>query len=146
MRKIRKILSALAFAGVVLPVTLLATPTQAGPQTATHTALAQIGDPYILGAEGPKAFDCSGLVQYSFSRAGYGHVPRTAQAQSQRAHRISRSSTRRGDLLFYYNTSGHVFHVAIYLGHGRVVEAARPGTDVRTAPVWNAPHFSGSLN
>ena len=112
-------------------------------ERAVRIALAQRGDPYRYGAAGPGAFDCSGLVYYSYRRAGIS-VPRTSDAQARYARRVSLSNKRRGDLIFYHS-GGNVFHVAIYIGKGRVVEAAKPGTPVRVAPIWQQSRFAGRV-
>lgn len=112
---------------------------------AVHIALNQRGDPYVYGAAGPGAFDCSGLVYYSYRKAGFRHVPRTAAAQYRWSKHIRHRDLRRGDLIFDHDRSGHVFHVEIYLGHGKVVEAARPGVPVRVARVWKVPRYAGRV-
>ena len=93
---------------------------------ASSIALQQVGDPYVWGAIGPSSFDCSGLVQYSFRRAGI-IVPRTAAAQAGRARHIARNQLRRGDLMFF-SKGGHVYHVAVFLRWvgGRPGDGARP--------------------
>ncbi|MET0839683.1 MAG: C40 family peptidase [Marmoricola sp.] len=114
---------------------------------ASSIALQQLGDPYRWGGTGPNAFDCSGLVQYSFRRAGIA-VPRTAAAQAGRAHHIARSKLRRGDLMFFSN-GGRVYHVAIFLrwvrGKPEMVHAPRTGQDVRRAYPWTNSWFAGTL-
>lgn len=100
---------------------------------AAQVALAQRGDPYVYGAEGPNAFDCSGLMYYAFAQVGKS-IPRTAAAQFASATRISRSALRVGDLTFNSN-SGRISHVAMYVGGGQVVVARKAGTTVTTQPV-----------
>ena len=94
---------------------------------AASIALRQIGDPYRYGADGPGSFDCSGLMQYSFRRAGI-KIPRTSSAQARRAHRIPKSKLRRGDLMFF-SDGGGVYHAAMFLeaqqGHVRDGALAR---------------------
>lgn len=94
---------------------------------AMEVALAQIGKPYRYGASGPNAFDCSGLVYYSYRQVGIT-VPRSSRQQHAWATPISRSELRPGDLVFYHRP---VSHVAIYIGDGRVVEAPNSGNNVR---------------
>src|SRR5215212_11383322 len=67
-------------------------------------ARAQIGDRYAYGAEGPNAFDCSGLVYYSYRRAGFRGVPRTSSQQARHMNRIKRRHLRRGDFIFFHNS------------------------------------------
>jgi cell wall-associated NlpC family hydrolase len=89
-------------------------------------ARAQLGRPYIWGGVGPRGFDCSGLVKKAFAVAGV-RLPRGSRAQSGAGQRISRRDLKPGDLVF----SNHHVHVQLYIGDGRVIEAARPGTNVR---------------
>src|SRR3954453_20251840 len=67
---------------------------------ALQVVRAQKGDPYRYGAAGPGAFDCSGLVYYSFPGARFS-VPRQASQQASAARRIARTSMRRGGLVFF---------------------------------------------
>lgn len=115
---------------------------------AMNVAVAQKGDPYAYGASGPGAFDCSGLVMYSFRRAGFKHIPRSSGAQAHFAKRIPRGAMKRGDLMFFYDGGG-VYHVGVYAGftHGRrwVLHAPYSGTRVRTDRVWTDRWFAGTL-
>ncbi|MBQ0830112.1 C40 family peptidase [Streptomyces tagetis] len=101
-------------------------------------ALAQLGKPYIWGGNGPTGYDCSGLVQQAYRRAGIS-LPRVASDQYGATTKISSSSLRRGDLLFWSSNGRQsgVHHVAVYLGGGRYVEAPRPGKNVRISPLSN---------
>ncbi|GHG70087.1 C40 family peptidase [Streptomyces griseocarneus] len=110
-------------------------------------ALRHVGDPYALGGVGPRRWDCSGLVQRAYARAGI-RLPRLAADQYRATLRIPRAALRRGDLVFWSGNgaASGVHHVAIYLGDGRYVEAARPGTKVRisTFAHYN-PHMYGRV-
>lgn len=88
----------------------------------------QKGDPYAYGAEGPDAFDCSGLVQYVFGKLGHD-LPRTTQAQYEAVTHVSRGNLRAGDLVFLFN-SGGAYHVGIYAGDGYWWVARHSGTTV----------------
>jgi cell wall-associated NlpC family hydrolase len=114
---------------------------------ASDIAVGQLGDPYRYGAAGPSAFDCSGLIYYSFRRAGVS-VPRTSSAQAGRARHIRKSSLRRGDLMFFHN-GGHVYHVAMFLrwNHGRALMLHSPhtGSRVQRATPWTSSWFAGTL-
>lgn len=103
-----------------------------GLEAAVAYALAHIGDVYALGGTGPHRWDCSGLVQVAYRRAG-ARLPRIAADQYRATARIPRTSLRRGDLVFWSRNgrASGVHHVAIYLGGNRYLEAARPGTKVR---------------
>lgn len=115
---------------------------------AMNVAVAQKGNPYAYGAAGPSAFDCSGLVFYSYRKAGFKHIPRTSGAQAGFVKRIPRSAMKRGDLMFFTDGGG-VYHVGVYAGftHGRrwVLHAPYSGTRVRTDRVWTDGWFAGTL-
>lgn len=91
-------------------------------------AKAQVGDRYQFGKAGPSRFDCSGLVRYSYKKATGKNLPHSSSAIRAKGKRVSKP--RVGDVVY---TKGHV---SIYLGHGKVVEAARPGTRVRIVERW----------
>ncbi|MFE9387640.1 NlpC/P60 family protein [Streptomyces sp. NPDC007025] len=90
-------------------------------------ALEQIGKPYVWGAEGPGAFDCSGLTRQAWRHAGR-EIPRTSQLQWRRLPKVGLDELRPGDLVIYFEGATHV---AMYAGGGRVVQAPRPGGEVR---------------
>lgn len=102
-------------------------------ERALSTASAQKGDPYKWGAAGPDAFDCSGLVYYSYKHNGET-LPRTAQAQYNASAHVSPSNRRKGDLVFIGKSSGGIYHVGIYAGfhdgHGWLWDAPHTGTTV----------------
>lgn len=109
-------------------------PSAAGRE-AVRFAKAQIGKPYRWGAQGPNAFDCSGLTSQAWARAGHP-IPRTSQAQWRKLPRVPLRELRPGDLVVYYRNASHV---ALYLGEGKVVHAPRPGDRVQIAPVTVNP-------
>jgi len=88
-------------------------------------ALAQLGDPYSYGGNGPNAWDCSGLTSGAWASAGVS-LPRTARAQVGAAQRISMSELRPGDLVAYSSLT----HIGMYIGNGKVVHAPRTGLNV----------------
>ncbi|MEW2068019.1 C40 family peptidase [Streptomyces sp. NPDC007346] len=98
-----------------------------------------IGKPYVWGATGPNAFDCSGLTQAAWQAAGVS-LPRTTYTQINAGQRVSRSELAPGDLVFFY--SG-ISHVGLYIGGGQMIHAPRPGAPVRIAPVDQMP-FAGA--
>jgi peptidoglycan DL-endopeptidase CwlO len=110
------------------------------PEAATviQAALSRIGSPYSWGAAGPSAFDCSGLVMWSFQQAGIS-LPHSSQALAQGGQPVSLDQMQPGDLVTYYSDASHV---AIYLGDGMMVHASTYGTPVRVAPVDNAPIYN----
>ncbi|MEU1463469.1 NlpC/P60 family protein [Streptomyces sp. NPDC005727] len=113
----------------------------AGPRAAAAVAYAyqKLGSPYVWGATGPSAFDCSGLVQAAYRSAGVS-LPRTTYAQINAGRRVPRSQLQPGDLVFFY--SG-ISHVGIYIGNGRMIHAPNPSAPVRVAPVDEMP-FAGA--
>lgn len=89
----------------------------------------EIGKPYVWGATGPSAFDCSGLTTYVYKNAANKILPRTTYSQITLGKTIpvSTKTLKKGDLLFWGN-----YHVAIYIGHGKFVHAPAPGQTVKT--------------
>ncbi|MGY1738554.1 C40 family peptidase [Geodermatophilus sp. SYSU D00684] len=100
-------------------------------QTAVQTALAQVGDPYVWGAGGPNAFDCSGLTQYAYAAAGIS-LPHSSSMQSRMGAAVSRADLQPGDLIFYYSP---VSHVSMYIGNGQMVHASTSGQPVKVVSV-----------
>ncbi|MFK0192534.1 C40 family peptidase [Kitasatospora sp. NPDC090308] len=121
-------------------------PAASGVEAAVSYALAQVGKPYVWGGNGPDGFDCSGLVQQAFRRAGIS-TPRVAADQYRAATPIGSGQLRRGDLLFWSSNdrASGIHHVAVYLGDGTYVEAPRPGTNVRVSRLTSGyyPDFLG---
>ncbi|MGV9876794.1 C40 family peptidase, partial [Streptomyces cellulosae] len=99
----------------------------------------KLGSPYVWGATGPDAFDCSGLVLAAYRSAGVS-LPRTTYAQIDAGRRVSRSELLPGDLVFFY--SG-ISHVGLYIGNGEMIHAPNPSAPVRVAPVDQMP-FAGA--
>ncbi len=83
---------------------------------ALEAAKTRLGAPYRYGAAGPSSFDCSGLTQWSYARAGK-KLPRTAQQQYAAVTHISLASVKPGDLLFFGRDSKHITHVGIFSGY-----------------------------
>jgi len=92
-------------------------------------ALKQIGDRYVFGAAGMVTWDCSGLTMRAYQAAGVS-LPHSSAAQSRMGKKVSYSSLKPGDLLFYGRP---VSHVGIYLGGGKMVHAPRSGSRVKVA-------------
>ncbi|MFE5912159.1 NlpC/P60 family protein [Streptomyces wedmorensis] len=110
------------------------TPSRAGGE-ALRFAVGEIGKPYEWGAEGPDAYDCSGLTQRAWAAAGR-EIPRTSQEQWATLPRVPLTELRPGDLVVYFPGATHV---ALYLGGGLVVQAPRPGGKVKVSPVAANP-------
>ncbi len=112
-------------------------------RVAVAAARKQIGDPYRWGASGPGAFDCSGLVQYAWRKAGVS-LPRVTNSQYRSVRKkVSWSKLRPGDLLFFYGKG----HVGMYVGHGRMVHSPSSGKTVRivTLKGYYRSAFAGAV-
>ena len=106
-----------------------------GPaRVAVAYARGQLGKPYVYGATGPDAFDCSGLVQAAWAAAGVA-IPRTSEQQWAGLPHVARP--RPGDLMFYTGSSidPPPGHVTMYVGGGRMAEAYGTGIPVRITAV-----------
>jgi cell wall-associated NlpC family hydrolase len=102
-----------------------------------HAAASRVGAPYVWGAEGPNAFDCSGLVQWSFARIGI-RMPRVSQDQFFTGPHVRYRDARPGDLLFWHydpTDLSNIDHVAIYVGNGKMLVAPHTGELVQLANV-----------
>ena len=114
-------------AGIASP----ASATAAAPSAqALNVALAQVGKPYVYGATGPGAFDCSGLVQFAYGQVGI-ELPRTSQAQAGVGVPVSAEALQPGDLVFAYGGG----HIGIYVGDGQYVYAPTEGDVVKVGAV-----------
>ena len=144
-----------AFAGLLAGSFVATAPAGASGATrvqrinsAREVALRQIGDPYRYGAAGPNAFDCSGLIYFSFHRAGFTGMPRTASAQAGHVRHISKRALRPGDLMFFYG-SGGVYHVGMFLrwsqGHAVMLDAPHSGSTVHRERPWTTQWFAGTM-
>ncbi|MFG2891981.1 NlpC/P60 family protein [Streptomyces sp. NPDC048248] len=106
---------------------------------AVSYAYTALGKPYVWGATGPSAYDCSGLTQAAWQAGGIS-LPRTTYTQINAGSRIERSQLAPGDLVFFY--SG-ISHVGLYIGDGKMIHAPHPGAPVRIAPIDQMP-FAGA--
>ncbi|MGN6445367.1 C40 family peptidase [Amnibacterium sp.] len=106
---------------------------------AVRFAIAQIGKPYVFGAAGPDSYDCSGLTLAAYAAAGVSIGPHSATAQyrlaASRGELVPVAAAQPGDLLFYTDGGGDMYHVTISAGNGLMLEAPYPGATVREAPV-----------
>lgn len=102
-----------------------------------------LGKRYKYAGDTPEGFDCSGLVKYSYGRAGIS-MPRDTQAQHRMSVLVSMHGLREGDLLFFDQEGKKKSHVGMYLGNGRFIHAPSSGGKVRTdsmnAEYWKK-HF-----
>jgi len=134
-------LTAPAAPGLASRVVTYAGPAAGAARTAISLALAQVGKPYVWGAVGPDAYDCSGLVQAAWAAAGVP-VPRTTYQQWAALPHVPASSIQPGDLAFFDGEG----HVAIYIGNGQYVDAPQPGQNVEVVPMsesWYAGNLDG---
>lgn len=89
---------------------------------------AQLGDAYVMGATGPNSWDCSSLVQAAFREVGVD-LPRVSQDQSVAGTQVSLDNVQVGDIL-YWGSAGSAYHVGVYIGDGKYLDAANPGKGV----------------
>lgn len=107
---------------------------------ALRAALTRVGYPYVWGAAGPHAFDCSGLVVWAYAQIGISLEHFTGDLWNEGEH-ISRSQLRPGDLVFFFADLGHV---GIYAGDGMMVDAPTWGQPVQVQAVfWGA--YAGAV-
>jgi peptidoglycan DL-endopeptidase CwlO len=107
---------------------------------ALEAALSRRGDPYVWGAAGPGAFDCSGLVVWAFAQVGITLPHYTGSLWNSGVH-VPRSDLEPGDLVFFY---ADISHVGIYIGDGLMIDAPDFGLTVRVEPVFWAD-FVGAV-
>jgi cell wall-associated NlpC family hydrolase len=128
-------------------------PVASAVQKAIAYAKAQLGEPYAFGGAGPSSWDCSGLTKMSYASAGVyigtHSVNNQYQTMKSNGRLVAVSKRQAGDLLFYSNGGstayGSMYHVAIYLGGGQMIEAPRPGMTVRIVSVrsWDLVPYAG---
>lgn len=102
---------------------------------AIAAARSKIGAPYVWGATGPASFDCSGLTQWAWGKAGV-KLPRTSQAQASFGTAVPVAKIRAGDLVTSDWSPGRnkpSSHVGLYIGSGHIIHAPRPGKPVTIA-------------
>lgn len=114
-----------------------------GARVAVEWAYREIGKPYVWAAAGPNSFDCSGLTQYVWGKAGVylGHY--TGDQWNEGAH-VTRAQIQPGDLVFFaYNTSqpSTIHHVGIYVGGGMMIDAPYTGANVRKEPAFRSDYI-----
>ena len=119
----------------------------AGARAAIAFARAQLGDPYVWGAEGPHSWDCSGLTMKAWAAGGkdIGHY---TGVQWSRIQHIAESELQPGDLIFWSKDPHDpvtIYHVGLYIGGGQMIHAPRPGKTVEVQNVyyWEQPTFFG---
>lgn len=95
-----------------------------------------LGKPYVWGATGPNAFDCSGFTSYVFRSVGVS-LPRVTYDQARVGTAVSRSNLQPGDLIFTEISRRGPEHVGIYVGNGKMIHAANPRQGVIVGPMYN---------
>jgi cell wall-associated NlpC family hydrolase len=107
---------------------------------ALRWALTRRGSPYVWGAAGPHAFDCSGLVLWAYAKVGISLPHFTGEQWNMGVH-VGRNQLEPGDLVFFYADLGHV---GLYIGNGLMVDAPDFGEDVQVQPVmWDV--YAGAV-
>jgi len=120
---------------------------QAQATKMVKAAVGRVGKPYVYGAAGPNAFDCSGLVKWSFTQAGVA-MPRVAADQAMTGPAVSVIQLEPGDLLFYRTDPAdpaYISHVAIYIGNGKMVHAPHTGENVQVVAADTTVDFAGAV-
>ena len=100
-------------------------------------AAKHVGAPYVYGATGPGAFDCSGFTRYVFARLGIA-LPRTSAEQYAAVRHVSNADRQIGDLIFFRLGGGAVDHVGIYAGNNEMLVAPKTGDHVRYENIWTS--------
>lgn len=101
---------------------------------AVGLAMNELHKPYVSGAAGPDAFDCSGLVQYVYAQLGI-NLPRVSYAQGAAGTPVSAAEAQPGDLVYYG------YHIGIYAGNGMMIDAGTESTGVVYREVWGSPQY-----
>lgn len=117
-------------------------PPATGAAAAIKFARAQLGKPYEWGADGPNSYDCSGLTMRAWE-AGGKSLSHSSRMQYSESTPISRSQLRPGDLVFWGSSPSSIYHVALYVGDGKIVHAPRTGRPVSEESIdyWIAPNY-----
>ena len=125
-----------SFAAALTSASAVAAPATTVPATAgtlgakaVGLASQQIGTPYVFGGDKPGAFDCSGLVQWTYGQLGV-QLPRTSAEQGKAGVAVTPDQAQPGDLV-YFDHDGPVDHIGIYNGNGTWVVSPHTGSSVR---------------
>lgn len=121
-----------------LEVAPSAAPLASEGQKIVDAARSKIGAPYVWGAAGPDAFDCSGLTSWAYKQVGK-NIPRTSYDQAGSGRQVSRDQLQPGDIIAFYSGASHV---GIYTGHGTVIHAINEGTPLSESPIDSMPFHS----
>lgn len=112
-------------------------PGSGGASTAIATAKSYLGVPYVWGGASRGGVDCSGLTQIAWASAGV-YLPHYSKSQYDYGTKVPFNDAQPGDLLFWSSNGWQsgIYHVAIYLGGGSMIEAPAPGSSVRITSIW----------
>ena len=116
-----------------------APPPGAGAGTAVAWAYRELGMPYVWGAAGPDSFDCSGLTQYVWAKAGVS-LDHYTGAQFNQGRRVSVGEIQPGDLIFY---GSDLHHEGIYVGGGNMIHAPHTGDVVKVSSIFSDGAIAG---
>lgn len=108
-----------------------------GAPSVVAAARSRIGKPYRWGAAGPDAFDCSGLVVWSYQQIGVT-LPHSSQALAQGGLPVARDDLQPGDVVIFYADASHA---GIFSGDGQVIHASTFGRPVAEVPLDQAGPF-----
>jgi cell wall-associated NlpC family hydrolase len=111
-----------------------------GARVAVQWAYKELGKPYVWGASGPNSFDCSGLTQYVWAKAGV-YLDHYTGSQWNQGRHVSRDQLQPGDLVFF---GSDLHHVGIYVGNGNMIEAPHSGANVRISP-YSRGDYAGAV-
>ena len=103
---------------------------------ALQAAISREGDPYVWGAAGPSAFDCSGLVVWAYAQEGIALPHFTGDLWNSGVH-VTRADLEPGDLVFFF---ADISHVGIYIGDGMMIDAPDFGQTVQVQPISLDPY------
>ncbi len=115
-------------------------PAQGRARVVVEFAHAQVGKPYVFGADGPGSYDCSGLTMASWRKVGIS-LPHSAKQQYAQEPKVSKSALQPGDIVFFYSP---ISHNGVYIGNGKVIHAPEPGDNVKIANMSVMP-YSGAV-
>jgi len=111
-----------------------------GARVAVQWAYRELGKPYVWGAAGPDSFDCSGLTQYVWAKAGV-YLDHYTGSQWNEGRHVSQSELQPGDLVFF---GSDLHHVAIYIGNSKMIEAPYTGANVRISYAFRSD-YAGAI-
>ncbi|CAI2559212.1 hypothetical protein AKUH3B110M_01860 [Apilactobacillus kunkeei] len=104
-----------------------------------RVAKTKLGARYVYGSEGSRTFDCSGFTKYIYSHSLGVNLPRTAQQQYHYSKKVSKKHLKKGDLVFIGSSKNSIYHVGMYIGGGKMIDAQNRGVIRENihAPWWH---------